>query len=83
MKEQDEERIVCGLRIRIDRLLCVGFEDCVAVAPDVFRMDDDGIATFVDDAEAMTDRARLIEACRVCPVDALNAIEPGGHIVAP
>lgn len=81
--EDLEERDVAGLRIRIDRLLCVGFEDCVGVAPEVFRMDEGGIVTFTDDAGAMTDRSRLIEACRVCPVDALTAFDADGRAVAP
>ncbi len=81
--EDLEERDVAGLCIRIDRLLCVGFEDCVGVAPEVFRMDDSGIVTFTDDAAAMTDRARVIDACRVCPVDALTAFDAEGRAIAP
>lgn len=77
-----EEREVAGLRVRIDRLLCVGFEDCVELAPQVFRMDDEGIVTFVDEPQPI-DRARLIDACRVCPVDALSAFDEDGHAVAP
>ena len=77
-----EERAVGGLRIRIDRLLCVGFEDCVEVAPQVFRMGDDGIATFIDDPQPIA-RERLIDACRVCPVDALTAVAEDGTTVAP
>lgn len=83
MADADEEREVAGLRIRIDRLLCVGFEDCVGVAPGVFRMDDEGIVTFTDDAGSATDRACLIDACRVCPVDALTAFDADGRAVAP
>ena len=37
------ERRVGELTIRIDRTLCVGFGDCMAVAPDVFEFDEDGI----------------------------------------
>jgi len=77
-----EERDVAGLRIRIDRLLCVGFEDCVEVAPEVFRMGEDGIATFVEEPRPI-DRKRLIDGCRVCPVDALSAVDENGDAVAP
>jgi ferredoxin len=82
MADQDE-RVVCGLRIRIDRLLCVGFEDCVVAAPEVFRLDDEGIAVFTEQAEEMRDRQRLTEACQVCPVDALTAIDENGNTLAP
>ncbi len=78
-----EERRVCDLRIGIDRLLCVGFEDCVAAAPTVFRMDEGGIVTFTDDAASFEDRDRLIDACRVCPVDALSATDADGRTLAP
>lgn len=77
-----EERDVDGLRIRIDRHLCVGFEDCVEVAPQVFRMDDEGIVTFVESPQPI-ERKRLIDACRVCPVDALTAIDEDGNTLAP
>lgn len=77
------EREVAGLRIVIDRLLCVGFEDCIVIAPEVFRLDDEGIVEFTPNADAMTDRDRLIEACRACPVDALTAVDGDGTILAP
>jgi ferredoxin len=77
------ERVVCGLRIQIDRLLCVGFEDCVVAAPEVFRLDEGGIVTFTEQPEEMRDRLRLIQACQVCPVDALTAIDENGNTVAP
>ncbi|HSJ15155.1 MAG TPA: ferredoxin [Longimicrobiales bacterium] len=77
-----EERAIGGLVVRIDRLLCVGFEDCVVCAPTVFRVDEEGIACFTDDAGGI-DEATLIEACRVCPVDALSASDLSGRQVAP
>jgi len=77
-----QERTIDGLTITIDRLVCVGFEDCVVRAPDVFRLDGGGIACFLDDA-TLPDRDRLIEACRACPVDALRVIDPGGAQLAP
>ena len=77
-----EERTIGGLIVRIDRLLCVGFEDCVACAPRVFRMDDQGIACFTEDTGPI-DPVELIEACRICPVDALSATDASGRQLAP
>ena len=37
-------RMVGGLTVAIDRLLCVGFGDCIEEAPDAFEFDDEGIA---------------------------------------
>jgi ferredoxin len=42
-----EERVVHGLRIRIDRTTCVGFGDCVKAVPEGFKLDDDSVAVFV------------------------------------
>lgn len=77
-----DEKVLHDLRIRIDRSLCVGFGDCVAVAPDLFVLDDEGIAIFRDTA-AQVERDVVLEACRACPVDALTALDPDGRQIAP
>lgn len=76
-----EERTVNGLRLRIDRLLCVGFGDCVTAAPEAFRLDDDGIAAFV--TPEGVDAERLRQACEACPVDALTVWDADGTQVVP
>lgn len=73
--------IVHDLRIEIDTDLCVGFGDCVDVAPDAFRLDDGGIA-FLTEPESV-DRETLLDACRSCPVDAIIARDGEGRVVAP
>lgn len=76
------ERKVGGLMVRIDRLLCVGFGDCIELAPDAFAFDDDGIAVFLPTIEG-TDRERLLRACEVCPVDAISLLDERGNTLAP
>jgi ferredoxin len=76
-----DERDVAGWRVRIDRLLCVGFGDCVTAAPDAFRLDDEGIAEFVE--PCTIERERLITACEACPVDALTIWDADGNQVVP
>jgi ferredoxin len=66
-----EERRIGGLTIAIDRLTCIGSRNCVKVAPEVFQLDADGIVTFTDTPPDLG-RERLVEACQVCPVDALR-----------
>jgi len=76
-----EERIVAGLRVRIDRTLCVGFGDCVKEAPEGFKLDADGVAVFVDpDA---VERDRLLRACDACPVDAISVWDSDGKQLVP
>lgn len=77
----EEECRVHGLRVRIDRSLCVGFGDCVTEASDAFRLDEEGIAVFVDPERV--DRERLLSACDACPVDAITVWDATGQQVVP
>lgn len=82
MANDFEERRINGLTVRVDRLLCVGFGDCIEVAPELFEFDDEGIATFLTplpDAGAEHLRA----ACESCPVDALTLLDGDGRQVYP
>ena len=75
------ERRLGGVTVRIDRLLCVGFGDCIDEAPDSFEFDGDGIAAFR--LESTADRDRLVRACVSCPVDALTVLDDDGRQLAP
>lgn len=77
-----EERVIGELTVRIDRLLCVGFGDCIERAPEVFRFDDETIAVFTDSADD-ADRERVLDACDSCPVDALTVLDHDGEQVVP
>lgn len=80
MAEFDERRIG-GLRVRIDRGLCVGFGDCVAEAPDAFALDDENVAVFARPESVA--RERLVAACDACPVDALTVWDETGAEIVP
>lgn len=76
------ERRVAGLTVCIDRLLCVGFGDCIGEAPESFELDDEGIVAFKDDPDS-AERERLVRACAACPVDALTVLDEDGKQLAP
>jgi ferredoxin len=76
-----DERRVHGLTVRIDRTLCVGFGDCIDLAPHAFVFDEEGIAIFVE-GEAGT-RESLIDACDSCPVDAITVLDDDGRVIVP
>lgn len=76
------ERRVAGLTVRVDRLLCVGFGDCIEVAPDLWEFDDEGIVVFIDPLPDI-ERERLIASCDICPVDALTVHDDDGTQLAP
>ncbi len=75
------ERTVGGVTVRIDRLLCVGFGDCIDEAPHAFALDDEGIAEFGEAVNGV-DRGQLIRACEACPVDALSVHDADGNPLA-
>ena len=77
-----EERQVADLMVKIDRLICVGFETCVEVAPDLFQMDEEGIAIFTSDTNEV-DKEIVLEACKECPVDALVVLDASGNQLHP
>ena len=77
-----DERTIAGLRIHIDRGLCVGFGDCVSEAPEGFRLDDEDIAVFGEHPESV-ECERLLRACETCPVDALTVWDGEGKQLVP
>jgi ferredoxin len=72
MGEDLRERRLSGLTVRIDRSTCIGSGSCTRIAPEVFELDSSLVVTFTSGV-AEVPRERLLEACGVCPVDALSA----------
>ena len=63
-------RVIGDMTVTIDRLLCVGFGDCIDESPEAFEFDDEGTAIFTNPESV--DRECLIRACESCPVDAIE-----------
>lgn len=80
--ESQTERKISGVTVEIDESLCIGSGNCVNMAPEVFEINDDNIVAFKEDAPDI-DQGRLIEACSVCPVDALVVHEEDGEQIVP
>ncbi len=66
------------IRIEVDRDLCIGSGDCVATAPAVFELDDEGKAVVLDPDAAPGDE--VLEAARNCPVTAIFVAGEEGDI---
>ncbi len=60
--------------VKADLSACQGYANCIVAADDVFDLDDDGVVVLLRTEFPDSDRARMEEAVRVCPVSAL-AIE--------
>jgi ferredoxin len=73
---------VGALTVRIDRANCIGTANCVRVAPDFFELDDETICAFKERKQD-PEREQVIEACSVCPVDALEVVDENGERIVP
>lgn len=80
--DQMQKREIDGMVVLIDRLICVGFEDCLAAAPETFELDGDGVAVFRDGA-GNTGREVVMTAARACPVDAIVVLDRDGRQLHP
>lgn len=69
------------MKVRVDRDLCVGLGNCVALAPTVFEFDDEGKAIVLD-PDTVSDDA-LLEAAESCPYDAIIILNDEGNQVYP
>jgi len=59
-----------AMMVVIDREACMGSGNCVYWAPDVFDLDDDGIAVVVGDAGGSEELVRV--ALENCPTSAIR-----------
>jgi ferredoxin len=70
------ERVIGGLRVRVDRGRCVCSEFCMRTAPNTFETDEEGLVTLL--AGSSDSEAAVREAARNCPASAITveAVEP-------
>jgi ferredoxin len=59
-------------RLIADVNTCQGYGNCIAGAPDVYDIDDEGKVVLLKVEIEEADRARVEEAARSCPVSALS-----------
>ena len=58
--------------LKADLGTCQGYANCVAAADDYFDIDDDGVVVLRRIDVPESERARVEEAARACPVSALR-----------
>jgi ferredoxin len=59
-------------RIVIDRSLCSGFGSCAELAPEVFEVDDGGLASL---RVGRSNDPAVLEAAAACPMAAISVVE--------
>ena len=57
--------------VKADLSLCQGYANCVVAADDYFDIDDEGLVVLLKTEVPDSERTRLEEAARSCPVSAL------------
>jgi ferredoxin len=83
MDDEHREREISDRTVRIDRTLCIGSGNCESLAPEVFYIDTSNLAAFQDNIPDDMDRGRVMEACGLCPVDALRVTDEDGEQLVP
>lgn len=63
------------MRVVVDLSQCESNGLCMGVAPDIFELDDDDNLTLLNETPEEADHARILEAVRVCPKQAISIDE--------
>jgi ferredoxin len=69
------------MKIKILREKCISAGTCVAIAPDVFELDDEGKVILKDPKG--TDEQTIIDAAKSCPTQAIEVYDDNGKKLVP
>ncbi|MBI4302780.1 MAG: ferredoxin [Chloroflexi bacterium] len=69
------------MKVTVDRKLCIGVSNCVAIAPTVFALDKENKVIVLDPASV--DEDTLMEAAESCPEKAIILEDDEGRQVYP
>jgi ferredoxin len=69
------------MKVKVDRELCIGVGNCVAVAPDIFELDNDDKAVFI--GSLSNSDGKLLEAAKSCPYEAISIENDKGERIYP
>ena len=69
------------MKVRVDRDLCLGVGNCVAIAPTVFKLDNGNKAVVL--TPSSVDNDMLLEAAESCPENAIIIEDDDGRQLYP
>ena len=69
------------MKVKVDRDLCIGVSNCVAIAPTVFKLDEENKAVVLDPSSV--DDQTLLEAAESCTEKAIIIEDDEGHQLYP
>ncbi len=61
------------LKITVDRNSCIGAASCVAIAPEVFELDDDNKSVVINSNNS--DKETILQAAKACPSEAITVVD--------
>jgi ferredoxin len=69
------------MKVKVDRDLCVGIGNCVAIAPAVFKLDNENKANVIN--VSATIEEKIMRAAESCPVNAIIIEDDQGNQLYP
>jgi ferredoxin len=69
------------LKVKVDRELCIGVSNCVAIAPTVFELDAENKAVVLDPTSV--NEQIIMEAAESCPEKAVIVEDDAGNQLYP
>jgi len=69
------------MKVKVDRDLCIGVSNCVAIAPTVFKLDGKNKVMVLDPSSVDDDT--LLEAAESCPENAIIIEDDEGNQLYP
>ena len=61
--------------LKVNKDLCIGCGACQAVCPEVFEIEDDGLATVIVEEISEELKEDVLDAKEGCPTDAIEEVE--------
>lgn len=81
------------MKVRVEREKCISASSCVAILPEMFELDEEGIAVIKKEVqnpdgtiridEVKVTRQSILDAAKSCPTDAIIVDEEGGKQIHP
>ena len=63
------------MKVSVLKDACIGCGACQAIAPDVFEIEDDGLACTKEESYSNDNKEDILDASESCPTGAINVEE--------
>lgn len=63
------------MKLKVNKDICIGCGACQAIAPEVYEIEDDGLATVISDEISEEVMEDAIDAKEGCPVAAIEEVD--------